>query len=41
MITLSFVKGNRVSGVVKKVLHAPTLKIYTVKEIPLRSREVR
>ncbi len=41
MITLSILKGTRNSGSVKKMLHAPSLKLYAVKEIPLTNREVR
>jgi len=41
MITLSILKGTRNSGSVKKMLHAPSLKLYAVKEIPLSNREVR
>jgi serine/threonine protein kinase len=41
MITLSILKGTRNTGSVKKMLHAPTLKLYAVKEIPLSNREVR
>ena len=40
MITLSILKGTRNTGSVKKMLHAPTLKLYAVKEIPLINREV-
>lgn len=41
MITLSVLKGTRNTGPIKKMLHAPTLKLYAVKEIPLTNREVR
>jgi serine/threonine protein kinase len=41
MITLSVLKGTRNSGSIKKMLHAPTLRLYAVKEIPLTNREVR
>ncbi len=41
MITLSILKGTRNTGSVKKMLHAPSLKLYAVKEIPLTNREVR
>lgn len=41
MITLSILKGTRNTGSVKKMLHAPSLKLYAVKEIPLSNREVR
>ena len=41
MITLSILKGTRNSGSVKKMLHAPSLKLYAVKEVPLTNREVR
>jgi serine/threonine protein kinase len=40
MITLSILKGIRNTGSVKKMLHAPTLKLYAIKEIPLINREV-
>ena len=41
MITLAVLKGTRNSGSIKKMIHAPTLKLYAVKEIPLTNREVR
>jgi len=40
MITLSILKGTGNTGSVKKMLHVPTLKLYTIKEIPLINREV-
>jgi serine/threonine protein kinase len=39
MITLAVFKST--SGTVKKMLHAPSLKIYTIKEVPIANREVR
>lgn len=39
MITLAVFKST--SGTVKKMLHAPSLKIYTIKEVPIASREIR
>ena len=39
MLTLAVFKST--SGTVKKMLHAPTLKIYCIKEVPIASREVR
>jgi hypothetical protein len=41
MITLSVLKGSRDTGTVKKVLHAPTLKLFVVKEEPISNKEVR
>ena len=41
MITLAVLKSTHQSGTVKKMLHAPTLKLYNVKEVPLWSRETR
>lgn len=40
MITLSILKGTRNTGSVKKMLHAPSLKLYAIKEIPLINREI-
>ncbi len=39
MITLGLFKSS--SGTVKKMLHAPSLKIYCVKEVPIINRESR
>lgn len=39
MITLAVFKST--SGTVKKMLHAPTLRIYCIKEVPISSREMR
>lgn len=39
MITLAIFKST--SGTVKKMLHTPTLKIYTIKEVPISNRETR
>lgn len=39
MITLSIFKSS--TGTVKKMLHAPSLKIFCVKEVPIANRECR
>lgn len=39
MITLGVFKST--SGTIKKMLHAPTLKIYAVKEVPIANVQVR
>jgi hypothetical protein len=39
MVTLAVFKST--SGTVKKMLHAPTLRIFCVKEIPIANREIR
>ena len=39
MITLAVFKST--SGTVKKMLHAPSLKIYCVKEVPITNRDTR
>jgi hypothetical protein len=39
MITLAVFKST--SGTVKKMLHAPSLKIYTIKEVPIANRDTR
>jgi len=39
MVTLAVFKST--TGTVKKMLHAPTLRIYCVKEVPVPNREVR
>ena len=39
MVTLAVFKST--SGTIKKMLHGPTLKIYSVKEVPLANREIR
>ena len=41
LITIGMLKGNSTSGPVKKMLHAPTLRIYALKEVPIVSRESR
>ena len=41
MITLGLMKGSRDTGAVKKMLHAPTLKVFSVKEEPISNKEVR
>ena len=37
MITLGLMKGTRKTGPVKKMLHAPTLKLYAVKVFFIRN----
>lgn len=39
MITLAIFKST--SGTVKKMLHAPSLRIYCIKEVPIQSRDMR
>jgi hypothetical protein len=39
MITLAVFKST--SGTVKKMLHAPTLRIFCIKEVPITSRDTR
>ena len=39
MVTLAVFKSS--SGTIKKMLHAPTLKIFCVKEVPLTNRMTR
>ena len=39
LITLAIFKST--SGTVKKMLHAPTLKIFCIKEVPIANREMR
>jgi hypothetical protein len=39
MITLAVFKST--SGTVNKMLHAPSLKIFTIKEVPIATREMR
>jgi len=39
MITLAVFKST--SGTVKKMLHAPSLKIFCIKEVPIANREMR
>ena len=41
MITLGLLKRSSLTGPIKKMLHAPTQKLFAVKEVPLSSREVR
>lgn len=41
MITLNLLKSNKNSGAIKKMLHAPTLAIFAVKEQPITSKEIR
>ena len=39
MITLGVFKST--SGTIKKMLHAPTLKMYAVKEVPIANVQIR
>jgi hypothetical protein len=39
MITLAVFKST--SGTVKKMLHAPSLRIFCIKEVPIANREMR
>jgi hypothetical protein len=39
MITLGIFKST--SGTIKKMIHAPTLKMYSVKEVPISNVQVR
>lgn len=39
MITLGVFKST--SGTIKKMLHAPSLKIYAVKEVPIANVQIR
>ncbi|CAG9334652.1 unnamed protein product [Blepharisma stoltei] len=39
MITLSKLNSSSLKGTARKVLHAPTLKLYTITQIPINSRE--
>ncbi len=39
MITLGVFKST--SGTIKKMLHAPTLKMYAIKEVPIANVQVR
>jgi hypothetical protein len=39
MVTLAVFKSS--SGTIKKMLHAPTLKIFCVKEVPLTNLKTR
>lgn len=41
MITLAVKSNGSISGPIKKMLHAPTMKLYMVKEVPQSNREVR
>lgn len=41
IVTISLLTNNIKSGCVRKVIHAPSLKIYAVKEIPVNTREAR
>ena len=41
MITLGVVANSAKGGCLKKVLHAPSLRIFAVKEVPIGTREVR
>lgn len=39
MITLAVFKST--SGTVKKMLHAPSLRIFCIKEVPISTRDMR
>ena len=39
MLTLAVFKST--SGTVKKMLHAPSLRIFCIKEVPIANREMR
>ncbi len=41
MITIGLMRGSGMSGVIKKMLHVPTLKLYAVKEQPIINRTIR
>lgn len=41
MVSLAMIKGNSLSGPIKRMLHVPTFKIYCVKEVPIYSMETR
>ena len=41
MITLAVMKTSRETGTVKKMLHAPTLNIFSIKEEPIPNKEIR
>ncbi|EAR87667.1 Serine/Threonine kinase (macronuclear) [Tetrahymena thermophila SB210] len=41
MITLNLLKSNKNSGAIKKMLHAPTLSIFAVKEQPIATKDIR
>ena len=41
MITIGILRGSGRSGVIKKMLHVPTLKLYAVKEQPIIDRTMR
>jgi len=41
MVTLQIIKSSHETGVVKKMLHAPSLRLFAVKEVPLTTRESR
>ena len=41
MITLSILKSSYRSGIVRKSLHAPTLKLYASKEVPVSTFSIR
>ena len=38
MITLLYMKSNKTSGAIKKMLHIPTLSLFVVKEEPISSK---
>ncbi|KRX03384.1 Protein kinase-like domain [Pseudocohnilembus persalinus] len=41
MITMGLMKGNRHTGLIKQMLHAPTLQLYAIKEEPISNKDVR
>lgn len=41
MITLNLIKNNKNYAAIKKMLHAPTLSIFAVKEQPIATKEIR
>lgn len=41
MITLSVMSCHHRSGTIIKAIHAPSLKIFAIKQIPMNTRDVR
>jgi hypothetical protein len=41
MVSLALIMPSSISGPIKKMLHVPTFSIYSIKEIPISSRETR
>lgn len=41
MITLNMINSTKTCGSIKKMVHAPSLKFYTVREVPLINKEIR